>query len=134
MKITIVRDDNYVIINGEGRTVDLSSLPANIHAIQWDSNEGEIEYGKKVPGLEKFNRNERITDISPWQSIIDAWNAAAPPPPPHPPPPLTVDEIIDSQLSNDKLIKAIVEVLAEHEGITKQAMIAKLKQKAKGVT
>ena len=46
MKLTIVPNDNLVIVDGEPESVDLSHLPEGIHAIQWDGENGEIEYTK----------------------------------------------------------------------------------------
>jgi hypothetical protein len=81
-QLTIIRADNYVRINGRGLTIDCSSLDPNIHAIQWADTSGWIEYIAPPS-------DQNITDLSPYQAIIDAWTAAAnaidnPPPPPPP--------------------------------------------------
>jgi hypothetical protein len=46
MKVSIIRPDNMVVVDGVGREVDLSDLDPAIHAIQFDSStdKGEIEY------------------------------------------------------------------------------------------
>lgn len=74
MRVTIVADDGKVGVDGVFRSVDLSTLDANIHAVQWDGTSGHIEFKDRSP-------EQRIADISPFQSFIDAWTAAAPPPP-----------------------------------------------------
>ena len=74
MRVTIIADDGKVGVDGVFRAVDLSTLDANIHAVQWDGAAGEIEFKDRSP-------EQRIADISPFQPFIDAWNAAAPPPP-----------------------------------------------------
>lgn len=74
MNLTIIADDGVVAVDGEFRTVDLSTLDANIHAIQWNGTTGHIEYKDNSPNLD-------ITDVTAYQSFIDAWTAAAPPAP-----------------------------------------------------
>jgi len=68
MKISIIKDDNTVVINSIGFTpMDLSSVGTDVHAIQFDTelSKGHIEYNDgKV--------NKEITDITPYQSIIDS--------------------------------------------------------------
>ena len=74
MRVTIINDMDRVNIDGEARTVDLSSLDANIHAVQWDGAKGHIEYKDRSPeGV--------LTDISSFQQYIDAWTATADAPP-----------------------------------------------------
>ena len=68
MKITIVKSDNTVVIDSLGfNDMDLSSIGTDVHAIQFDTDisKGHIEY-------EDDRVNEEITDISPYQSIIDS--------------------------------------------------------------
>ena len=74
MRVTIIADDGKVGVDGVFRGVDLSTLDANIHAVQWDGVVGHIEFKDRRP-------EQRIADISAFQSFIDAWTAAAPPPP-----------------------------------------------------
>lgn len=68
MKISIIKEDNAVVIDGIGfLEMDLSSVGTDVHAIQFDTetSKGHIEY--------KDDRvNEEITDITPYQSIIDS--------------------------------------------------------------
>lgn len=70
-KITIVKDDNIVIVDGVNRTVDCSGEAANLHAVQWNGSSGEVEYNDGTP-------NATIDSISAYQSLIDAHTAAAP--------------------------------------------------------
>lgn len=69
MKVTIVADDSLVGVDEEFKIIDLSTLNANIHAVQWNETAGHIEY-------KDYSSNLSITDISPYQSFIDAWTAA----------------------------------------------------------
>lgn len=49
-KLTIVPDDNMVVVDGDGILIDVTADP-NIHAIQWDDVEkkGTIEYKDGSP-------------------------------------------------------------------------------------
>tara|TARA_R110002051_G_scaffold79097_2_gene142799 strand:- start:103 stop:573 length:471 start_codon:yes stop_codon:yes gene_type:complete len=44
-KLTIIPDDNMVVVDGEGFSIDVN-IESSIHAIQWDEvkGEGQIEY------------------------------------------------------------------------------------------
>ncbi len=77
MRVSIVVDDNLVLIEGVPCVVDCSALiPEGIHAVQWHSTFGEIEF---ATGVETGDRkpNERFTDMSPFQPLIDAWMVGA---------------------------------------------------------
>jgi len=70
MRLTIVPDDKVAIVDGEGYfDVDVSSLDANIHAIQWYDTYGEIEFKDET-------NNEKIEDISFCDSVVSAWGIA----------------------------------------------------------
>ncbi|NDB59843.1 hypothetical protein EB001_15555 [bacterium] len=77
MKLTIIRDDNCVYIDGISRIIDCSSLDPSIHAIQWNGQKGMIEYVDPDPFDGKMPAPKPITDITPYQYLIDAWNTAA---------------------------------------------------------
>lgn len=74
MRVSIIADDGKVGVDGVFRAVDLAALDPNIHAVQWDGAKGHVEYKGRSP-------ETVLTDISPYQSFVDAWAAAAPPPP-----------------------------------------------------
>lgn len=79
MSVTIIREDNFVSIDGVGFTVDCSSLPINVNAIQWGGDHGEIEYVVTRCdhcGARTKKGNEWITDIEPYAHLIEAWRAA----------------------------------------------------------
>lgn len=75
-RMTIIREDNAVAIDGRFYTVDCSSVPADVHIVQWYGavGEGEIEfvqpYGKPKPSA------KRIKSITAYQTVIDLWNEA----------------------------------------------------------
>lgn len=120
MRINIVRDDNYVNIDGETRSVDLSGLDPNINSVQWFGSDGDIEY-RNPP------RNEKITDLTPFQPFIDAWEAN---PPPAPVPPQTDDDRIDKVFMDDPFSRGLIRLLANDRGITETALVALIKTEA----
>lgn len=78
MRVTIIKEDGVVGIDGVFRRVDLSGVPAGIRAMQWDGTKGHREYD------DDSIANTTIETIAGLQSFIDLWNAAAPSPPPAP--------------------------------------------------
>jgi hypothetical protein len=68
--ITIVPEDNVVIVHGVGYKVDCSSLDPELHAIQWDhdNKEGWNEW-KNAP-------NEKITEIRGLDAVFELWGKA----------------------------------------------------------
>lgn len=65
MRLTIIRDMGLVHVDGRGHDeLDLSSMPADVHAVQWYGSNGEIEYvSNDVP-------NESITSLPAWAESI----------------------------------------------------------------
>lgn len=64
MRVTIVTGS--MLVNGSGFEFEFE-MPNGIRAIQWYEDYGEIEYIKDMPNL-------IITDLSPYQYLIDAFN------------------------------------------------------------
>ena len=62
--LTIIKDDKTVIVDGESLTLDAVVLASNVHAVQFDGTNGEIEYNDGTP-------NEAITSISDYSTITD---------------------------------------------------------------
>lgn len=75
-RITIVREDNVVVVNGKAHTVDLSSMHPYLSAVQWygETQTGEMEF-IQTPG-QPFALNIPITSIDGWKAAIEAWDAA----------------------------------------------------------
>lgn len=72
MRITIVRPDNLVCIDGNCfNDIDMSSIPSDVVAVQWYDTVGELEsvLPNGRPG------NTPITSMAPYQNVIDQWNA-----------------------------------------------------------
>ena len=74
MRVTIIPADALVSVNGEGYSeLDLSFMDADIHALQWYETEGEIE---RKDSRGRITANEDITDLTPYQPALDAWQVA----------------------------------------------------------
>lgn len=70
MLVTIIPSDNLVTVDGDVRSIDCSSVVAEIHAVQWYETSGEVEY---VKGQNINPRaNDTIDDFSPYQPFVDA--------------------------------------------------------------
>ena len=68
MKISIIKEDSFVVIDGVGYdNLDMSTVSSTIYAVQFDTgtSTGHIEYNNETA-------NENITSISAYQSIVDA--------------------------------------------------------------
>lgn len=74
MRLTIIRDDSHVGIDGEFRELNLTSLDPNISAVQWDGVKGHIEYYNSP--------NSPITSVENFSNIVQAWYNLTPPPVP----------------------------------------------------
>lgn len=70
MNLTIVKDDGIVIVDGVVATVsfdDLTGLPGDLHAVQWDGSTGHIEL---------VSKNVKLADLSaPWIKELIARHA-----------------------------------------------------------
>ena len=68
--LTIIKDDSFVAVDGVGiEPIDCSSLASNIHAIQFDGTNGNVEYNDGTANL-------AITAISDYSAITDLWTSA----------------------------------------------------------
>lgn len=60
MKLTIINDDKAVYVDGVSRSgLDLTSIPINVHALQWNIDKGWIEFNDG-------QNNEEITALPTW--------------------------------------------------------------------
>lgn len=74
MRLTIIKSDNTVGVDGVFYIIDCSELPANFWALQWEGPEtgiggfGEVELtGRPKPP------NEEITDLGGFYPYYEAW-------------------------------------------------------------
>lgn len=60
MKLTIINDDKAVYVDGVSRSgLLLTTIPENVHALQWNIDKGWIEYNDGQD-------NEKITVLPEW--------------------------------------------------------------------
>lgn len=75
MKLTIVPVDGLVVKDGAGYIgLQLTGVPTNIHALQWDGLKGELEFVNDADGIKPVN--EKITVLPSWANdCVAAWDA-----------------------------------------------------------
>lgn len=79
MRVTIIKDDHKVVVDGVPLTVSCDDLPADFHALQWDGVRGEVEYKStrcEHCSARSKKGNTLISDLSPYQPYVDAWHEA----------------------------------------------------------
>jgi hypothetical protein len=76
MRLTIIPNDNTVLVDGQARSVDCTSISslAGIHAVQWDGEDGHEEW-QQVKG--EYKPNTPLTSIDKYADVMAAWEAAA---------------------------------------------------------
>jgi len=70
MRVTIVKEDNVVLVDGEALNFDLSTitLPENFWALQWNGSSGHIEYNNPMI------QNDEITSLPDWANVcVTKW-------------------------------------------------------------
>lgn len=70
MRLTLIRSDGFISIDGVGYIVDLSTIDPAIHAVQWYEDQGEIEY---TDSRGRIVENVNITSIDNFQHVISLW-------------------------------------------------------------
>lgn len=79
MRVTIVKSDSIVVVDGVVYAVDCTSLPTDFHALQWYGQSGEVEYTAtqcEHCGARTKKGNAVIRDLTPYQPYVDAWGQA----------------------------------------------------------
>lgn len=76
MKVSIIPSDNVVVVDGVPRRVDCSSVPPEVHAVQWQDAVGVVEYVDDDPNDGQAPAPQRITSLGEYQALVDAWQAA----------------------------------------------------------
>lgn len=78
MRLVICNEENGKMSVGKDgmfyQDLNGSSLDDSIHAVQWNGQSGEIE--RKDPATGRIISNDPITDITPYQFAVDAWQQA----------------------------------------------------------
>lgn len=89
-RITIIPADTFCSIDGVGyHGVDMSTVPLSVHAVQWYSTTGWVEFVDLPDGTKPANQT--ISTMAPYQAVLDSWTkidyAEKHPPQPDPVPP-----------------------------------------------
>ena len=75
MRVTIIPVDGFVSVDGEGFAgLDLSSIDASVHAVQWYGEAGEVEIKDVATG--KIKENQEIASFSEYEFVVGLWQAA----------------------------------------------------------
>jgi len=69
MKLSVIREDNTVIVDGVAHSIDCSELPTFIHAIQFDNGVGHVEF--KADGNGRRMGNINIMDTTFVNYLLD---------------------------------------------------------------
>lgn len=82
MKITIIKDDSQVGVDGLFRDVDLSSLDSTIHAVQYDTvaQVGHVEFKADLDPRRPNQDIGRTKFEKLFNQYVKAWRAAGEPP------------------------------------------------------
>ena len=75
MQVTVIVDDNTILVNGFAESCDLSGMPDYIHALQWYGAYGEIEFRAADDGSRQANK--RVEDFEEFKKYIAAWETKA---------------------------------------------------------
>jgi hypothetical protein len=72
MKLTIIKDDGAVYKdNMSYSNLSLSTVPSDVHALQWNDSVGHIEF------VDNVKANEAITELPSWANdALTAWQTA----------------------------------------------------------
>lgn len=72
MQVTIVKADNFVSVDGVQKEMDLSFLPEDFHALQFDGSKGVLESSD----IDKCEEFDSITKWSNWAEFDSKAKAA----------------------------------------------------------
>jgi hypothetical protein len=79
MRLSIIIDDKTVYLDKIPMSnLDLSFIPVEVHALQWNDNYGFIEYASAITdGINSKPNNTDITELPEWAEIaMQKWNEA----------------------------------------------------------
>jgi len=76
MRVSIIPSDTVVCIDGECRFgIDMSTVPPDIHAVQWYDTYGEVE---SIDPLTGRSKNTKIYSLDEYSAVIDQWYEKGP--------------------------------------------------------
>jgi hypothetical protein len=69
MRVVIIPSDNLITVDGfSSANVDLSSIPADVHAMQWFDSHGWLEFNRDSEGRKP--PNEDLESLDAYQAVI----------------------------------------------------------------
>jgi hypothetical protein len=72
MRATIIPSDGFCSVDGVAfNGVDMTSVAAEVHAVQWYGAFGEVEIIDPVTG--KAERVDHITDLNSYQNVFSSY-------------------------------------------------------------
>ena len=72
IRLTIIPDDCYCAVDGIGYSgIDMTSLAAEIHALQWYGEYGEEEIKDLSTG--GIVHNKEITSLNDYQTVLESY-------------------------------------------------------------
>lgn len=75
MRVSVVKSDKFVVVDGKAYgNLDMSSVPADVVAMQWYGTYGELEHAE-VDGVKP--PNTRVTSMDNFLPLVNAWQVAA---------------------------------------------------------
>lgn len=76
MKLTVIREDGAIYLDGVSYDhLDMTGVPAEVHALQWKETSGWIEFTESTDGAKQANAP--ITELPQWAlNCIILWDAA----------------------------------------------------------
>jgi hypothetical protein len=71
MRLTIIKNDGYVAIDGEGYLgINLLSLDESVNAVQWYDTYGEVEIRDN---RSRIIENKEVTNIDEYLFVVPLW-------------------------------------------------------------
>ena len=79
MRVTVIRPDNLVLVDGRAETVDCSQVRAEVRVVQWNSDKslGHIEFDNAEANAWSARGNEEIKDFSEFTPLLKVWEEVA---------------------------------------------------------
>ena len=72
MRITIIPIDTFCAVDGIGFVgIDMTSVPKDVHAVQWFGTWGEQEILDLKTG--RIDRNENIDNLDAYQAVLNSY-------------------------------------------------------------
>ena len=72
MRVTIIPIDTFCAVDGIGFAgIDMTSVPKDVHAVQWFGTWGEQEILDLKTG--RIDRNEKIDNLDAFQAVLNSY-------------------------------------------------------------